>query len=99
MSKDKVTLDAHYKDIHIPVTQAILNLKRFEVNHDSALCSNYSNKLYPTAILTYNTFESMDGVLSSPEGKPALADLNNFATGGVSLIRIHTQEQLKKPTR
>ena len=41
----------------------------------------------------------MDGVLSSPEGKPALADLNNFATGGVSLIRIHTQEQLKNPTR
>ena len=37
----------------------------------------------------------MDGVLSSPEGKPALADLNNFATGGVSLRRIHMQEQLK----
>ena len=41
----------------------------------------------------------MDGVLSSPEGKPALADLNNFATGSVSLIRIHTEEQLKSPTQ
>ena len=28
-----------------------------------------------------------------------LADLNNFVTGSVSLIRIHTQEQLKTPTR
>jgi hypothetical protein len=38
MPEDKVTLDAHYKDIHIPLTQAIPNLKSFEVNHDSALC-------------------------------------------------------------
>ena len=38
MPEDKVTLDAHYKYIHIPLTQAIPNLKSFEVNHDSALC-------------------------------------------------------------
>ena len=98
-SKDKVTLDAHYKDIHLPLTQVIFNLKRFEVNYGSALCSNYSNKLYTTAILTYNTFENVDGVLSSPEEKPTFADLNNFVTGSVSLIRIHTQEGLKTPTR
>ncbi|QIE45208.1 EthD family reductase [Pseudohalocynthiibacter aestuariivivens] len=94
LPEDKATFDAHYEDTHIPLTRAMPNLKGFEVSRGPVASSDDASTVYLTAILTYDTQEDMDAALASPEGKIAVADLANFATGGVTLMTIDSQERL-----
>lgn len=86
--KDKKAFDTHYKETHIPLTQAIPNLKGFEISQGPVISSDSENEIYLTAILTYNCKTDMDSAMASIEGKAAVSDLSNFATGGVSLVTI-----------
>ena len=41
---------------------------------------------YRVAVLSFATMEDFEAAAASPEGAAALADLTNFATGGVTLV-------------
>ena len=92
--KNPAEFDTHYKNIHIPLTSALPHLEGFELSRGDVHCSDEARPVYLTAILTYANAEDMDASLSSSEGQAAVADVANFASGGVTLITVDTEELL-----
>jgi uncharacterized protein (TIGR02118 family) len=94
MPDDPAAFDAHYEKTHIPLTSAMPHLRSFEVSRGDVSCSDEARPVYLTAILSYESAADMEASLASEEGKTAVADVANFATGGVTLVTIDTEELL-----
>lgn len=94
MPEDTDAFDAHYEATHIPLTRAMPHLKSFEVSRGSVTCSDAETQVYLTAILSFENKEEMDASMASPEGAAAVEDLANFASGGLTLFTIDSEERL-----
>ena len=94
MPEDPAAFDAHYKDIHIPLAAKMPNMKSFEISRGPVVSTDEANPVYLTAILSYDTNEEMEQSMASDEGQAAVADVGNFASGGVTILTIDTEELL-----
>ncbi|MAC80259.1 MAG: ethD like-protein [Rhodobacteraceae bacterium] len=90
--EDPAAFDAHYAATHIPLTRAMPLLKGFEISKGEVSTSDPDKPVYLTAILSYDSAADMAASLDSEAGKAAVADVANFATGGVTLITTETEE-------
>ena len=88
MPEDPAAFDAHYRDIHIPLVEKMPLLKGFEYSTGPVVSSDESAAYHLVAILTYESQDDLDASLGSPEGQAAVADVGNFASGGVEIITI-----------
>ena len=86
--------DAHYTNIHIPLASAMPHLQSFELSRGQVHCSDEDRPVYLTAILSFSNQENMEASLASEQGQAAVADVANFASGGVTLVTIDTEELL-----
>ncbi|WP_397542381.1 EthD family reductase [Roseovarius salis] len=94
MPKDRAAFDAHYRDVHAPLTRAMPHLRSFEVSRGEVVSSDGESPVYATAILSFDNQEDLDASMASTEGHAAVQDLDNFATGGVTILTIDAEEQL-----
>ena len=94
MPEDTAAFDAHYEAQHIPLTKAMPHLKSFEISRGDVATSGEDRPVYLTAILSYDSQADLDASLASEQGQAAVADVANFATGGVTLITIEAEELL-----
>lgn len=92
--EDPAAFDAHYASTHIPLTKAMPHLAGFEISRGPVACSDEEQPIYLTAILTYVSQADLEASLASETGQAAVADVTNFATGGVTLITIETEDLL-----
>jgi uncharacterized protein (TIGR02118 family) len=90
--EDDAQFDAHYRDVHIPLVLKLPHLSSFEISVGDVASSDEANPIHLVAVLTYADQEALDASLSSPEGEAAVADLENFATGGVTILTIEAQK-------
>jgi uncharacterized protein (TIGR02118 family) len=91
---DPAAFDRHYAEVHTPLAAAMPKLAGFEVSRGPVAASPDSDTPYLVATLSYASDEDMAASLGSPEGQAAVADLANFATGGVRLLTIDVQTVL-----
>jgi uncharacterized protein (TIGR02118 family) len=83
---DPAAFDTHYRDVHTPLVLAMPNLVGFAVSRRMAAPAEGEPEHYLIAEMTFRSSGEMEASLSSPEGAAAVADLANFATGGVSVM-------------
>ena len=85
---DPVSFNNHYVSIHVPLVNKMPFIKSFEYSCGSITSSDQDANYQLIAILSYDSQDELDKSLNSSEGQAAVADLENFATGGVEIITI-----------
>jgi len=78
--------EKYYKDTHLPLAAKMSGLARVEVTKFVAAPDGGKPAFYRMAELYFTTQAQMEQSLGSVEGQAAVADLPNFATGGVTIV-------------
>lgn len=83
---DPISFEAHYVNVHVPLVVKMPKLKNYTFSKTRPSTSEGAPATFLIAFLDYETEADLNESLSSDEGKAAVADVSNFATGGVTLI-------------
>ncbi|GAY08690.1 EthD family reductase [Pseudonocardia sp. N23] len=88
--QDPAAFDAHYRDVHRPLAEKIPGLQSVRLGACEGIPApdgtSTEAPYYLVAELEFADAATLAAALSSPEGAAAAGDLENFATGGVSLF-------------
>jgi uncharacterized protein (TIGR02118 family) len=84
--EDPDAFEEHYASTHVPLVEKIPNLQRFEAARIVATPDGSEPPYYRIGELYFEDMEQMQAGLASEEGQAVVADFQNFATGGVTLI-------------
>src|ERR671917_1960852 len=82
--QDPAAFEEHYANTHVPLVKTIPNLQRFEPAKVVATPDGSEPPYYRIAELYFEDMEQMQQSLASEEGQATVADVQNFATGGVT---------------
>jgi uncharacterized protein (TIGR02118 family) len=82
---DPVAFQSYYEKTHIPLAKKIPGLKSYTVS-DGAVQGLAGNAAYLVAILTFDSMADLQAALGSPEGQATAADVQNFASGGATIM-------------
>jgi uncharacterized protein (TIGR02118 family) len=84
--EDPAVFDRYYREIHIPIARRMKGLKGWTIGKCQAAEVATEPKYYMIVGLYADTREDMEAILASPEGQATIADVANFATGGVTFL-------------
>lgn len=93
--EDPQAFAQHYENVHTPLVQQMPHLKRFEVTSAPILAGEAESGAHLVAVMGYETQEDLEASLGSPEGQAAVADLENFATGGCQVFTTEIASALR----
>ena len=82
---DTADFDKHYFDVHIPLVQKFPGLRKLEVTRVTGAPIGES-KFHLVAEMYFDTRESMDAALASPEGKAVTRDILSFAADVITVF-------------
>lgn len=80
------SFENYYARTHLPLAGKMPGVARFELTKFVAGPDGGKPAFYRMAELYFATEAQMQTALTSAEGRDAVADLPNFATGGVTMI-------------
>lgn len=92
--KDPAAFDRHYDDVHIPLAKKMKGLKKWTVGKVLGTPGGQASPYYYIADLYMESREEFERLLASPEGQAAVADVPNYATGGVTFLYTEIDEVL-----
>ena len=84
--QDAEAFDRYYEQTHVPLAQKIPGVKGFTATKTASLSPQEESPYYLIAILYFESQQAMGAAFQSPEGQAAAADVQNFATGGVTML-------------
>jgi uncharacterized protein (TIGR02118 family) len=84
--QDTDTFDAYYANTHAPLAEKIPGLRQFEHGKVLGTPDGSDAPYYFLATLYFDSPEDLQAGLSSAEGQAAAGDLENFASGGATLM-------------
>ena len=84
--EDTDAFDRHYAATHTPLVHRIPGLQRFEAGRVLGTPDGSPAPYYWIAELAFESVESLQAAMGSPEGQAAAADVPNFASGGATLM-------------
>jgi uncharacterized protein (TIGR02118 family) len=90
--QDQAAFDKHYRDVHIPLAKKMKGLKKWTIGKVTGTAGGEPSPYYYVADLYMESREAFDELLASPEGKAAVADVPNYATGGVTFLYTEIEE-------
>ncbi|HZU01622.1 MAG TPA: EthD family reductase [Ktedonobacteraceae bacterium] len=90
-SQDPDAFDRHYREVHAPLARKFPGLKGYTAYKPASLNPQERSPYYLIADLYFDSPEAFSAALNSPEGQAAAADLQNFATAGVTLLAGEVQ--------
>lgn len=87
---DPAEFDRYYREQHMPIAARIPGLRSMTISQGpvQALAGTAP---YLTAILEFESLEDAQVALASPEGGETANDLQNFATGGATILLYETE--------
>ena len=88
---DPAAFDAHYRDVHTGLAQAIPGLVRFTTGHTESMDGTPAPS-YFVAELDFESAEAMGAGMSSEAGRAAGADVATFATGGATMTHFDVRD-------
>jgi uncharacterized protein (TIGR02118 family) len=89
--KDTNAFDSYYVSTHVPLAKKMLGLRSYEINAGPITTPGANSPYYLIAVLKFDTMSDLQAALASAQGQAVVADLNNFATGGVSVLFFDEQ--------
>lgn len=81
---DPAAFDKYYRERHIPLAKTLPGLREYTIS-DGRVEGLAGSAAYLVALLQFDSRAAVEAALVSPEGKATAGDLENFATGGVTL--------------
>ena len=84
--QDPAAFDRHYQGTHAALAQKLPGLKGFTITRPSSLNPQEPSPYYVIANLYFESMAAFQAGLQSPEGQAAANDLQNFASGGATLV-------------
>jgi uncharacterized protein (TIGR02118 family) len=85
---DPAAFDDYYTSTHVPLANKIPGFTSYTYRHCASL-DDSPPPHYLLAELSWPSQEALGAALSSPEAQAAVADVPNFATGGVTMFVAH----------
>lgn len=85
-AEDPGAFERYYADTHTALALAIPGLQRFEAAQATATPDGSAVPYQRIAELTFEDMDALQAALGSDEGQAAVADIPNFATGGVTIF-------------
>jgi len=89
--QDSAAFDRHYQQTHAALVVKFPGVKGFVTNKPAALNPQEPSPYYFIAEVYFENMTAMQAALQSPEGQAAVDDLQNFATGGVTVVAGEVQ--------
>jgi uncharacterized protein (TIGR02118 family) len=91
--RDASAFDRYYFDTHVPIAKKIPGLRKYEVSRGAvATPGGAASNYHLVAILHFDDVAAIQTAFASAEGKAAVADLGNFATGGADIFLFETRD-------
>jgi uncharacterized protein (TIGR02118 family) len=84
--EDADAFERYYADTHTALATAIPGLKRFEAAQGIATPDGSALPYQRIAELTFDDMDALQAGRGSEEGRAAVGDIPNFATGGVTIF-------------
>jgi uncharacterized protein (TIGR02118 family) len=89
---DPAAFDKYYEERHIPIAKKMKGLKKWTVGKVQVQPGEERPPYYYIADLYMESREEFEKLLASPEGQAAVADVPNYATGGVTFLYTEIEE-------
>lgn len=83
---DPADFEDYYANNHLPIAGKIPNVQRFESGKAVAAPEGEDAPYYRIAELWFDDAEQMQESMGSSEGQAATGDIQNFATGGATVL-------------
>ena len=83
---DESSYTGHYIDVHMPIVQRIPGLRNIRFGRVLETADGKPPPYYLVSDVYFDDKASFEAALESPQMKQALADVPNFATGGVTIM-------------
>lgn len=90
--KDPAAFDKYYAEVHVPLAAKMRGLKKWTIGKARGGADGKPGPYYYVADLYAESREAFEQILASPEGQAAVADVPNYATGGVTFIYTDVEE-------
>ena len=84
--EDPDAFERYYADTHTALAKAIPGLQRFEAGRGVGTADGSAVPYQRIAELTFQDMDALQAGLGSEEGQAAVNDIQNFATGGVTVF-------------
>ena len=84
--KDSAAFDKYYDEVHIPLAKRMKGLMKWTIGKVIGTPDDQPSPYYYVAELYMESREEFETLLASPEGQAAVADVPNYATGGVTFL-------------
>jgi uncharacterized protein (TIGR02118 family) len=81
----------YYFETHVPIAKKISGVTSYVVNSGSPTMMTGGLAPHLIAELEFDSMESLQTAMASPERQAAAADLANFAQAGVTLLVFDTR--------
>jgi uncharacterized protein (TIGR02118 family) len=83
---DMASFESYYANTHLPLAAKITSVRRAEFSLVTGALDGSKSPYYRIAELYFDDIPQMQDAMGSAEGQAAVADLSNFADGGVTTI-------------
>ena len=90
--EDPAAFDKYYEEVHIPIARKLKGLKKWTVGKITGTADGKSSPFYYAADLYMESRAAFEELLASPEGRAAVADVPNYATGGATFLFTEIRE-------
>lgn len=90
--QDPAEFDRYYRETHIPIAKRMKGLKKWTVGKVQGTPGGEPSPYYYVADLYMESREDFETLLASPAGQAAVADVPNYASGGVTFLYTEVDE-------
>ena len=91
MPQDPEHFRRYYRDTHVPIVRKLPGLKAFRYSLEVAALEGDS-PYFCIAELEFESVEALMTAVLSAEGRATVADVANYATGGVTFLHYDLEE-------
>ena len=89
---DAAAFDAYYVPTHVPLVRKVPGVTRIEVSRGPVTTPMGPAPYHVVGMVSFASMADLHAGLASPEGQAAVADLGNFASGGVTILLFESEE-------
>ena len=89
---DPKAFDKYYSETHISIAKQIPGLRKYEISQGPVMTPGGPSGYHMVATLRFNDMAAIQQGVASAEGQAAVADLQNFATGGADIFMFDDRE-------
>jgi uncharacterized protein (TIGR02118 family) len=93
--KNPEAFDRYYQEVHIPLARTMKGLRGWTIGKCQSAEPGKQPDYYMIVGLYANSRAEMERILDTPEGQATIADVPNFATGGVTFL--YSDEEVPIP--